>query len=206
MSVRVGVLLATAVLTACFSDHAFGHASSSSSREPPNQAADHLTAQQAALIARAKQLRDRDAAVIKQMPVDYRDCVLPVLVDLFDRQGGLQRGYHLYVTVFDHDMDAHLQAALAGYGIAAYPGSAMPKWGPSWGFSPSGRPFHGVVDPGFTPYWGFSVGGITAEAPGRYSVGAGYMCGSRCGGGFLYGLKIDGKTCTITFVRGEYNF
>jgi len=148
------------------------------------------------LVAAAKRQQQQDAAVIKQMPVDYRDCVLPVLVEVM-RQAATT-GNHLYVTVFGHDMDAYLQAALARHGIAAYPSSAMPKWGVEWGFSPSGRPFHDVVDPQFTPYWGFSIGDIAAKSPGRYTVAAGYMCGSLCGGRYRFNLKVDGKVCIVT--------
>jgi len=130
------------------------------------------------------------------MPVDYRDCVLPVLVDLI----AAQKRDHVYVTIFGHDMDAYLQTALAGHGITAYPASALPKFGAHWGVIPQEHPFRDI-DPRFTPYWEFSVGHITAKSSGRYTVGAGYFCGSLCGGRYTYTLKVDGKFCIVTSKR-----
>lgn len=196
--IRLSALLAAAALTASSSNHSLRRESPPSDGELPKQVVDHLKAQ-------ARKRQQQDAAIIKQMPVDYRDCALPVLVDLFMRRAAPERGYHLYVKVFDHDMDTYLQAALARYGITAYPYSTMPKWGAEWGIRPSERPFH-AVDPRHTPYWGFSLGGITAKSAGRYSVGAGYVCGSLCGGSFLYDLKIDGNLCAITSFRVEGHF
>jgi hypothetical protein len=164
-----------------------------------SQAGDYSATQRNMLIAAAKRQQQRDAAVIKQMPVDYRDCVLPVLLEVMRQDA--KSGNHLYVAVFGHDMDAHLQAALARHGITAYPSSAMPKWGVQWGFSPSGHPSHGVVDPQFTPYWGFSIGDIVATSPGRYTIRAGYTCGSLCGGRYRFNLKVDGKLCIVTSRR-----
>lgn len=202
--IRLLALLATAALTGCSSSHSVRHEPSSSDHALPKQAGDYSTTQQAILIAAAKRQQQQDATVIEQMPVDYRDCILPVLVRVM-RQGAIDRGNHLYVKVFGHDMDAYLQAALARHGIDAYPASAMPKWGVEWGISPSDHRLHGV-DPAFTSYWGFSVGGITAKSPGRYTVGAGYMCGSRCGGGYQFSLRVNGKVCVITSMRVIGNF
>lgn len=186
-------LFATAALAAS-SDQSVRRDSSSSGGTLPQQTIDHLRA-----LARRQQ--QHDAAVIKQMPVDYRDCVLPVLVRLMGQAGR----NNLYVEVFDHDMDTHLQAALAGYGIAAHPYSAMPKWGQSWGIKAGEHPPIGL-DPTHTSYWAFSVGDIIAESPGRYSVDAGDMCGSLCGGRYRFSLKVVGKRCVITSMRAMVLF
>jgi hypothetical protein len=193
---RLLALSATAALTACSSSHSVRHESSSSDRALPKQAVRYSITPHDILIAAAKRQQEQDAAVITEMPVDYRDCVLPVLVDLIAAQ---KRNY-VYVTVFGHDMDAYLQTALASHGISAYPVSALPKFGAYWGVIPPEHPFHDV-DPRFTPHWEFSVGHITAKSPGRYTVGAGYFCGSLCGGRYTFTLKVDGKLCIVTSKR-----
>lgn len=197
--VRLLAFLATAALTACSSSHSARHESSSSDEAPPKQAVDYSMTQRAVLMAAAARVQKQDAAVIEKMPVDYRDCVLPVLMKVMWEAAGL-KGNHLYVSVFGHDMDAHLQSALARHGISAQPLSALPKFGADWGIIPPERPFHGF-DPTFTPYWEFSVGHITAVSSGRYAVDAGDYCGHLCGGRYTFGLEVDGKVCVITSTR-----
>jgi hypothetical protein len=184
MMTKLLAVLAATALTACSSRHSLRREPSSSDHQLPKQVVDQ---------------EQQDAVVIKQMPVDYRNCVLPVLVDLM-REPATQKRNHLYVRIFGRDMDAYLQAALAKYGIAAYPVSALPKWGPDWGITPSERALHGV-DPRFTPYWEFWIEHITARSPGRYSVGAGLYCGHLCYERLSYSLKVDGKLCIITSRR-----
>ena len=71
-------------------------------------------------LAREKEAQARD--IVLPMPIDYRDCILPALLDemLPLAKKGTE---HLYVA----DMDKELRAKLAEHGVTALPESAFPK-------------------------------------------------------------------------------
>src|SRR5271166_1126877 len=58
--------------------------------------------------------------ILRQLPVDPDECVLPVLVDLME-QTKHEKQVRRYVSVFDHDMDGNLQRLLRQRGLEASP-------------------------------------------------------------------------------------
>ena len=135
-----------------------------------------------------ERIKREDAEAAKHLPVDYHECLLPVLLDQMEGMAS-QEGLHLYVSVFGLDMDAQLQALLAKHGVVALPLSALTNNPPEP--NPKDTKQH-------TSNWSFFAVRLVAEPLGQYSVDAGYQCGSLCAGAFHYTFRIVGKICSIT--------
>jgi hypothetical protein len=130
--------------------------------------------------------------VVRRLPVDPDECVLPVLVDVME-QTRHKMEVRRYVSVFGHDMDGRLQRLLRQRGLEAWPDSALVR--DTQGHDPYVSGGHQ------TNFWHFSVGGMEKVGADEYVLGAGYLCGSLCLGRFRYTLKIAGHGCAI--VRRE---
>jgi len=136
----------------------------------------------------AAKKQQQSVEVLRQLPVDPDECILPVLVDLME-QTRHEKEVLRYVSVFDHDMDGRLQRLLRQRGLEARPNSALVR-------DTQGRDPYG---PGgrHTDFWQFSVGAIEKASADEYGLGAGYHCGSLCFGRLRYTLKIEGTRCSI---------
>ena len=67
---------------------------------------------------------------LDQLPVDERDCGIPVLIELMKSSGALrEKGAQLYVGMGDGDIDAVRRQTLARQGIHVLPGSARLRSG-----------------------------------------------------------------------------
>jgi hypothetical protein len=135
-----------------------------------------------------ERINGEDAEAARHLPVNYHECLLPVLLDQMEGMAG-REGLHVYVSVFGLDMDAQLQALLAKHGVIALPLSALTNNPPEPSPSDTGQ---------HTSNWSFFAARLIAEPLGQYSVDAGYHCGSLCAGVFHYTFRIVGKTCSIT--------
>lgn len=137
---------------------------------------------------RAERMAVRREA-LDQLPVDERDCGIPVLIDLMESSGALrEKDAQLYVDLGDGDIDASRRQTLALQGIHVLPGSSRVSGG---GVSRSPDPHH-------TRYWHFSVMLMSAGSiPDTFEIGAGYHCGSLCMGRIRYTVKVSGRGCTI---------
>ncbi len=127
--------------------------------------------------------------ILRRLPVDPDECVLPVLVDLME-QTKHEKQVRRYVSVFDHDMDGRLRRLLRQRGLEAGPNSALVK-------DTRGHDPYDSDDPHHTKFWQFSVGVIDKVGADEYVIGAGYYCGSLCLGQLLYTVKVAGLGCTI---------
>ncbi len=136
--------------------------------------------------AKEKEARSRD--ILLHMPIDYRDCILPALVDemLPLAKKGTE---HLYVA----DMDEELRAKLADHGVAALPDSAFPKEIKEL----QNHTHH-------TSYWHFSFRFIATLKPNEeYEAGIGLHCGTLCLSRTRYVLRRVGATCSIVSKEWE---
>jgi hypothetical protein len=127
---------------------------------------------------------------LHQLPVDERDCVIPVLIDLIESSGALREtGAQLYVDMGDGDIDAMSRQTLARHGIHVLPGSSRERGD---GVTES------LNSANHTKYWGFSVGLMSVGSmPHTFEIGAGYHCGTLCMGRLRYTVNVSGKSCTI---------
>lgn len=137
---------------------------------------------------RAERMAVRRKA-LDQLPVDERDCSIPVLVDVMESSGALrEKGARLYVDIGDGDIDALRRQTLARQGIHVLPGSSRVSGG---GATRS-------LDPRHTRYWDFSVRLMSVgPIPDSFEIGAGYHCGRLCMGRLRYTVKVSGRGCTI---------
>jgi hypothetical protein len=138
---------------------------------------------------RAERMGTRRKA-LDQLPVDERDCAIPVLIDVMKTSGALrEKGAQLYVAMGDGDIDASSRETLARQGIHVLPDSSRTRGA-------------GVAkllnSTNHTKYWGFSVMLMSVGTmPNTFEVGAGYHCGTLCAGRLRYKVKVNGKSCTI---------
>jgi TonB family protein len=145
--------------------------------------------------ADAAEKQRQSIEILRQLPVDPDECVLPVLVDLME-QTRHQKLVRRYISVFDHDMDGRLQRLLRQRGLEARPDSALVR--DTQGHDPyDPRDPYNSGDPHHTNFWHFAVGSIEKVGADEYVLGAGYHCGSLCFGRLSYTLKIAGPSCTI---------
>jgi hypothetical protein len=144
--------------------------------------------------ADAPEKRRQINEVLRQLPVDLDECVLPVLVDLMD-QTRHEKHVRRYVSVSGHDMDGKLQRLLRQRGLDARPDSLLVR--DNQGHDPYSVDPHNSGDPTHTNFWHFSVGAIEKVGVDEYLFGAGYHCGSLCFARLRYTLKIAGPSCTI---------
>ena len=137
---------------------------------------------------RAQRMAVRRKA-LDQLPVDERDCSIPVLIDLMESSGALtEKGAQLYVDMGDGDIDALRRKTLARQGIHVLPGSSRVSRD---GVTRSLNSTH-------TKYWDFSVMLMSVGSiPDTFEIGAGYHCGSLCMGRLRYTVKVSGRGCTI---------
>ena len=136
--------------------------------------------------ARAKEARARD--IIRQMPIDYRDCILPALLDemLPLARKGTE---HLYVA----DMDQSLAAKLAEHGVTALPESAFPK-----------KITELQNHTSHTSYWHFSFLFTAILKPNEdYEARIGFSCGTLCMSRTRYVLRRVGAGCSIASKEWE---
>jgi hypothetical protein len=127
---------------------------------------------------------------LHQLPVDERDCGIPVLIDLMESSGALrEKGARLYVTMGDGDIDLLRRQALAHQGIHVLPGSSRER---DSGATKLLNSTH------HTKYWGFSIMVMSVGSmPDTFEFGAGYHCGSLCLGRLHYTVKVIGNSCSI---------
>jgi hypothetical protein len=113
------------------------------------------------------------------MPIDYRDCIVPALLD---EMLPLRRE-HLYV----HGMDQRLAAKLTQHGVTALPESAFPKKIQELQkYTPH------------TSYWDFAFLFLATLKPNEeWEVGVGFHCGTLCLQREHYVMKRVGATCSI---------
>jgi hypothetical protein len=131
--------------------------------------------------AREKQARDIERA----MPIDYRDCIVPALLD----EMSADKSQHYFIK----DLDDHLQSRLRQRGIQALPGSAIPK-------KMREIQNHSL----HTPYWQFSFIFTGVIKPGlEYQADVGFHCGTLCFSRTLYVLEVVGDTCEIVSKQWE---
>jgi hypothetical protein len=136
--------------------------------------------------AREREAHARD--IILHMPIDYRDCIVPALLDemLPLAKKGTE---HLYVM----DMDKELQAKLAEHGVAALPGSVFPK---------RIRELQGHTH--HTSYWHFSfLFTATLKPNEEYEARIGLHCGTLCLSRTRYVLRRVGASCSIVSKEWE---
>ncbi|HMD73335.1 MAG TPA: hypothetical protein VKG05_05690 [Steroidobacteraceae bacterium] len=119
------------------------------------------------------------------MPIDYRDCIVPALLD----EMRPDKAQHYFIK----DLDAHLQGKLRERGVKALPESAFPqKW-----LEIQNHSLH-------TPYYQFSFLFTGVTKPGEeYQAGVGFHCGTLCLSRTLYVLKVVGNTCEIVSKQWE---
>jgi hypothetical protein len=129
-----------------------GKCQSFSKQEDANRYVEQIAA------ARAKQARDIEQA----MPIDYRDCIVPALLDEMTPD----KAQHYFIK----DLDTLLQGKLRQRGIQALPESAFPqKWREIQNHSKH------------TPYWHFSFAFTGVTKPGEeYQADVGFSCGTLC--------------------------
>jgi len=127
---------------------------------------------------------------LHRLPVDERDCGIPVLIDLMESSGALrENGARLYVTMGDGDIDLLRRQALAHQGIHVLPGSSRER---DSGVTKLLNSTH------HTKYWGFSVMAMSVGSmPDTFEFGAGYHCGTLCLGRLQYTVKVIGNSCSI---------
>lgn len=191
MLVNVERLLTCAALWAAWLAGASAQQAVPATTENPNsQSLQQL--QQVEADAAEKQRQSNE--VLRHLPVEADECVLPVLVDLME-QTRHEKQVRRYVSVFDYDMDVRLQRLLRQRGLEAQPYSALVR--DTRGHDPYGP------DPHHTNFWRFSVGVIEKVGPEEYTLGAGYLCGSLCLGRLRYTLKIEGPGCSIVSKEWE---
>jgi hypothetical protein len=139
--------------------------------------------------SRAERMATRRKA-LDQLPVDERDCALPVLIDVMKTSGALrEKGAQLYVAMGDGDIDASSREILARQGVYVLPDSSRTR----------GTGITKLLNSTtHTKYWGFSVMLMSVGTmPDTFVVGAGYHCGTLCAGRLRYTVKVNGKRCTI---------
>lgn len=189
MRVKVGRFLTCAALWAAWLARASAQQAEPATTDNP------LSSQQVKQIeADAAEKRRQSNEVLRHLPVDADECVLPVLVDLMG-QTRREKQVRRYVSVFDNDIDVRLQRLLRQRGLEARPTSALVR--ETRGHHPNG------ADPHHTNLWRFSVGVIEKVGADEYSLGAGYLCGSLCFGRLRYILKIEGTGCSIVSKEWE---
>lgn len=133
--------------------------------------------------AKASKARARDIAL--QMPIDWRDCILPALLD----EMLPLRMENLYVS----DMDRRLAAKLAQHGVIALPESALPK---------KIRELQNHTQ--HTSYWDFSFAFLAILKPNEeYEAGIGFHCGTLCLSRTRYILRRVGTSCSIVSKQWE---
>ena len=183
MLVNAGRLLACAALWAAWLAGA-----SAQQTEPATTESPQFLQELKRIKADGAEKQRQSDEVLRQLPVDPDECILPVLVDLME-QTRHEKQVRRYVSVFDHDMDGNLQRLLRQRGLEASPNSALPR--DSQGNDPYGSGGRQ------TNFWQFSVGAIEKVGTDEYVLGAGYHCGSLCFARFRYTLKIAGPSCSI---------
>jgi hypothetical protein len=133
--------------------------------------------------ATAKQAKNRD--IVLHMPIDYRDCILPALLDEMLPLAN----QNLYVA----GMDKKLAAKLAEHGVIALPESAFPE---------KIRALQNYAQ--HTSYWHFSfLFTATLKPNEEYEAGIGSACGTLCLSRTRYVLRRVGATCTIVSKHWE---
>jgi hypothetical protein len=133
----------------------------------------------------AKATEARARGIIRHMPIDYRDCILPALLD----EMLPLRMENLYVA----GMDKTLEAKLAQHGVSALPESAFPK---------KIRELQSYTP--HTSYWQFSFGFLaTLEPNEEYEFFIGSHCGTLCLSRTRYVLRRVGTTCSIVSKKWE---
>jgi hypothetical protein len=136
--------------------------------------------------AKEKEAQARD--IVLHMPINYRDCILPALLD--EMVSLAQKGTeHIYVA----DMDKELQAKLAEHGVFTSPESAFPE---------DVKELQNYTHN--TSYWHFSFRFTAVLKPNEeYEARIGYHCGSLCLGRTRYVLRRVGATCSVTSKEWE---
>ena len=127
--------------------------------------------------AKAGEARARD--IMLHMPIDYRDCILPALLD----EMLPLRGRNLYVS----RMDKRLADKLAQYGVSTLPESAFPR---------KLRELQNQTP--HSAYYDFAFGFLAVLKPNEeWEAGVGFHCGTLCLSRTRYVLKRVGTTCSI---------
>lgn len=127
--------------------------------------------------------RERD--IILHMPIDYRDCILPALLD----EMRPLRLKNIYVR----RMDQKLAAKLAQHGIPALPESAFSKKLKEL----QSRSPHSA-------YYDFAFAFLATLKPNEeWEAGVGFYCGTLCLSRTRYVLRRVGSTCSIVSKKWE---
>jgi len=135
---------------------------------------------------RQKEAQARDIAL--HMPIDYRDCILPALLDQMLPLGKMGTE-HLYLA----DMDEGLRTKLAEHGVTALPESVFPE---------KIKELQNYTH--HTSYCHFIFRFTAVLRPNEeYEAGIGYHCGTLCLSRTRYVLRRVGATCSIASKEWE---
>lgn len=139
----------------------------------------------------------RTHAAAQEMPIDPRDCGLPVLVDAIRQSGAVgEKDAQIYVSLIGEDIDAGRRSELRRQGVTVRPASKLLH--DSAAQAELQRSRH-------TLFWDFDVAVVGAgPTKDEYEYGAGYHCGTLCFARVKYLVKVNGATCSIvsTEVQG----